>query len=371
MSAGWGRVARVSGAGVVALVVTAALGRAQLADPCVRCDVLYVSTYSPSAVWEVDPRTGAVSFVAATSREWHDIAVTADGRIIGVPGGLTEFSACDGTERLLPPYSLFFPVGLTGDLTTTDVLSAGPPLERFESHGGTAKQVIGGVRGPAPGWCQVLAGDIALSPNDGLLRATMNCACTPGGSRLARLDPLTGDALPEYGCIADAGGTGYPELWGLAYSGSQLYGMSSWYRNLLLRIDENTGLTETIPLSQGLNLTGMASVPCGVPVPGPCARLAPDPLPVGGFLRVIQHGDPLAAEITARLTWWAGAGWPPELHFHVRRGTDPRSLTVLTEPEPLRATTWVDSTPAAPSPRRPFIHFYDIRTADDCERESR
>ena len=90
----------------------------------------------------------------------------------------------------------------------------------------------------------------------------------------------------------------------------------------------------------------------------------------GPALRVTRHGDPHAADTTAWLDWNldAGAPRPANVHFHVYRGTDPRVLDFVVDPEPLRALEWQDSTPAAT--RLPLVHYYVVRAADECERES-
>ena len=83
-----------------------------------------------------------------------------------------------------------------------------------------------------------------------------------------------------------------------------------------------------------------------------------------------RHGDPSAPDVTAWLDWRldAGAPRPLDVHFHAYRGVDPGVLDILPDSEPLRAIEWQDSTAAAT--RRPFVHHYVVRAADDCERES-
>jgi len=108
----------------------------------------------------------------------------------------------------------------------------------------------------------------------------------------------------------------------------------------------------------------------------PCDR--PRLRNVGAALRVEQHGDPAAPDITAVLDWSRDEGAPRALgtgprdhHYHVlrgilRAGTRPLLLRVPgTEP-------WLDvrcdeSTPRAR--QTPLVHAYVIRPADACENE--
>lgn len=88
---------------------------------------------------------------------------------------------------------------------------------------------------------------------------------------------------------------------------------------------------------------------------------------VGAALRVRNHGDPYAADITATFDWTRDAGLPrpPGEHYHVLRGTDPRLLSQVSGMEPWPALTFDESTPAAAA--RPFVHFYSVVAASPCE----
>jgi hypothetical protein len=91
------------------------------------------------------------------------------------------------------------------------------------------------------------------------------------------------------------------------------------------------------------------------------------PAPVGNALRVGQHGDPNAANITAVLDWTRDEGLPrTDEHYHVMRGTS-KSLAQVMGTEPYLALTYVDSTPRATDAELPLVHFYKILAADHCD----
>ena len=94
------------------------------------------------------------------------------------------------------------------------------------------------------------------------------------------------------------------------------------------------------------------------------------PESVGGALRVMDHGDPVAASISASLGWLAddGAPRPANEHYHVLRGTDPAALTLPPGSHPVDFTSFTDATPAGPA--LPWVHYYKVLAADDCERLS-
>jgi hypothetical protein len=95
----------------------------------------------------------------------------------------------------------------------------------------------------------------------------------------------------------------------------------------------------------------------------------PTPADVGPVLFATGHGDPLAAMITADFDWSGDPAAPrTDGHYHVHRGTDPRSLTLLAALEPHAGVTHVDSTPAAAE--LPLVHYLRVFAANDCERVS-
>lgn len=358
----------VSCSTALALAVAA---RAQGADPCLRCDVMYaVDCFT--GLWTIDTGRGRSSLVGTLQQSFYDLAITSDGRLVGVTesGLLMAISACDASATYLrAPY---FGNGLTGDHLTTDLFGQGPPLVRADSTGTGGGMIVGGTMGPSPpGWCGVSAGDLALSPTDGLLRTALECACAGGATSLQVVDPATADVVADAGCIVDAGGTPFGAVYGLAFdSTGTLWGAHGFSRSEILRIDPDTALAEVVRVTGGFDCgNGLACLPCNLPT-DPCAIPAPSPADVGPALRVTRHGDPLAPDVTAWLDWNldAGAPRPVNVHFHVYRGIDPRVLDFVPDPEPLDAAEWQDGTPAATG--LPFVHFYVVRAADDCERES-
>ncbi len=94
------------------------------------------------------------------------------------------------------------------------------------------------------------------------------------------------------------------------------------------------------------------------------------PLPVGWVLRVGNHGDPHAADITADFDWSMdeGAPRPANNFYRVYRGLDDPEMLVSVAPSDLAATIWADSTPS--SPTLPAVHFYRIVAVDDCDKEA-
>jgi hypothetical protein len=363
----------VRGAACALLLAAASVASAQApADPCLRCDRLYASDCN-AGLWIIDPATATSTYVGSTSDVLFDIAITADGRLIGgnADGNLVLVSACDASATVLP-----WPSGgnaLGSDFDTTDLFGQGPPLVRLDSDGAAAPVVVGGTIGPAaPDWCGTSAGDLALSPVDRMLRTALECPACPGdATSLQILDPATGLAVADARCIVDARGAGFESVYGLAFeSDGRFWGVQAILAPRLLTIDPDTGLAEALPVTGGFTCGfGLACLPCGVQ-PDPCTLTLPPPPGIGAALRVTEHGDPYAADITARLGWALdeGAPRPANVHFHVLRGTDPRALGLVTDPEPLRATNLAESTPTGGGRR--LVHYYLVRAADECERES-
>ena len=345
--------------------------RAQTAaDPCVRCDVMYAVDCG-IGLWAIDLRTGTSVLIASMTDSFYDLAVTSDGRLVGVnaEGVLRSISACDGTITPLAGPSVGN--GLTGYLDNTDLLAQGPPLVRVDSTGLGTSMTIGGAVGLAPpDWCGSSMGDLAISPVDGLLRTALGCTCVTGATDLEIVDPATGAVLRDAGCLLDGAGNAYVSVYGLAYDSTALWGVEGTFVPQLLRIDPETALVVPFPIGGGFACgNGLACLPC-TGTPDPCSQVLPPPPGIGAALRVTNAGDPYAADITCTLSWAAdeGAPRPGNVHFHVMRSLDPRALAFVPDPERLFATSYDESTPAAP--RLPLVHFYLVHAADDCERVS-
>lgn len=250
------------------LLACASLARAQAADPCLRCDKMYAADCG-SRLWSIDVTMGTSTLVGALPTLMFDLAVTLDGRLVGVDSGgrLYTISACDATATALtgPPVGN----GLTGDVSSTDLFAQGPPLVRLDSTGLGTSTTIGGTIGPAPPqWCGGSAGDLAMSPVDGLLRTALNCTCTPAATRMQIVDPATGDVVRDAGCLQDAGGLGYGGIFGLAFDSTTLWGSEGGGAPQLLRIDPDTAIVTVVPISGGYSCGyGLACLPCAVPDP--------------------------------------------------------------------------------------------------------
>lgn len=340
------------------------------ADPCVRCDVMYAVDCGVG-LWAIDLRTGTSALIASMTDSFYDLAVTSDGRLVGVnaEGVLRSISACDGTITPLAGPSVGN--GLTGYLDNTDILAQGPPLVRVDSAGLGTSGIVGGAVGLGPpAWCGSSLGDLAISPVDGLLRTALGCACPTGATALQVVDPATGDVVRDAGCLLDAVGNSYPGVFGLAYDSTALWGVEGSFVPRLLRVDPDTALVVPFPIGGGFACgNGLACLPC-TGAPDPCAQVLPPPPGIGAALRVTDAGDPYAADITCALSWASdeGAPRPGNVHFHVMRSLDPRALAFVPDPERLFATSYAESTPAAV--RLPQVHFYRVHAADDCERVS-
>jgi hypothetical protein len=304
-----------------------------------------------------------------------DLAVTWDGRLLGVDSGgqLWTISACDASAVALPHRA--GGNGLAGGLQGADAYAQGPPLQLVDGTGILAPRVIGGTIGLGPpDWCGSSTGDLAMSPDSGLLLSTLGCpACLfAGADALVEIDPATGQARAELGCVTDGRGTGFSSVFGLAFdSTGTLWGAQGVISPTLLRVDAATAVAELVPVTGGLSCAfGLAAIPCRSATVSPCDLPRPAPADVGPVLRVHDHGDALNAIITARLTWSGDRGLPRpgNEHYHVDRGTDPRLVFVIPGTEPYARTELDEATPAATS--LPHVYFYVILAADDCERVS-
>ncbi len=241
----------------------------QAPDPCVDCDAIYAGDCG-TGLWRIDPVAGTSVLVGQMPVNMFDIAITSDGRLFGISGGgvLYEISACDASAVALTS-GMAFGNGLTGDASTADLFSQGPPIRQIVTSGTFPTSIVGGSIGSGPPlWCGVSSGDMALNPADGLLYSVLSCPSGCFGSTLVAIDPATGDVVSEIGC---PGGSLFG-LFGLAFDrNGDLWGGQGSAGAYLLRIDPATGVSAVVPISGGYNCAfGMASCPGAQTQPAIC-----------------------------------------------------------------------------------------------------
>lgn len=277
---------------LVLLAAGAPAVRAQApVDPCLECGRIY-SSDGAGQLHVIDVDAGTSTLVGNSGLTMFDIGIAANGRLVGVDGG-GSFWIVESCTAAIEPTGGFggFVNGLGGDLASIDLFGQGPPLVRIDGSTFAASVVGGSVPGPPPGWCGSSSGDIAMSPEDGLLYSTVFCpAC--GSDTLIQVDPATGDALAEIGCLREAG-TGTPAfgVFGLAFDGRcRLFGAAEG-TNELLEIDVTNGEYVRRPIAGGwFGSYGLASLPC----PGPPCGAAPtcEPLTQGFWKRQCRGPHP-------------------------------------------------------------------------------
>ena len=88
-------------------------------------------------------------------------------------------------------------------------------------------------------------------------------------------------------------------------------------------------------------------------------------------LRATNHNNPYSAIITGDFNWLLDRGQPRPAgdHYHVYRGTDPQTFTLLSALEPYTSMTYQDPTPQATPAELPLVHYYLVYAADLCEQE--
>ena len=259
------------------------------ADPCIQCGVIYAVDFSPNFgdtnFWTIDPDAGTATWIGRMDFPMYfDIGISAAGELYGLTAteDLQRIDAC--TFAFPPPQvALIGGNSLGGDVTGDDLYVAGaPPLGVYDTVADTVE-----YRGSFPtNWCDagggILTGDLAMSPDpaNGKLYGTMTCAgCS--GDALVAIDPATGDMVDEVGCIQDASGVQYANVYGLAFDHEcRLFGVpgpafTPGDGSFILEIDTATGQATRIDLtSTNANIwgepfngaNGLASVPCA-----PCA----------------------------------------------------------------------------------------------------
>lgn len=251
--------------GIIAMLLVLPMRVRAGSDPCLSCDVMYASDCN-TGLWRLDLVAGTSTLIGTMPEVLFDIAITADGRLVGATSGgtLLLISACDGSTSPLPSPSGGNALG--ADLRSADLFGQGPPLVRIDSRGAGGLTVVGGTIGlAAPEWCGSSAGDLALSPTDFAVRTALECGCASGATSLQVLDPATGAAISEGKCMTDARGAGYESVYGLAFESSgKLWGVQAVLAQRVLSIDPDTGLVEASTLTGGFTCGfGLACLPCG------------------------------------------------------------------------------------------------------------
>ncbi|MCZ6689072.1 MAG: hypothetical protein O7H41_05665 [Planctomycetota bacterium] len=241
----------------------------QAPDPCIDCDAIYAGDCG-TGLWRIDPVAGTSVLVGQMPVNMFDIAITSDGRLFGISGlaVLYEISACDASAVVVRP-GILFSNGLTGDASTADLYSQGPPLRRIVTSGTFPSSIVGGSIGPGPPfWCGPSSGDMALNPADGLLYSVLTCSSLCFGSTLVAIDPATGEVVSEIGCP----GGGLFGLFGLAFDrNGDLWGGRGSPGANLVRIDLATGAGTSVLISGGYNCAfGLASCPGAQTQPAIC-----------------------------------------------------------------------------------------------------
>lgn len=237
---------------------------------CVECKKLYASDFQ-GRLWQIDPTTGVASFIGWNSTPMLDIAISSDGYMFGTsaPSGGTpiwRISGCDASDCFdgtIPSVHN----SLGGDLSTTDLFAAGPPLARVGSGAPYPYTAVGGIVGSGAGeWCGIPSGDVAVDPASvtDVYVTLHGCTalCPGGGDMLARLDAATG-AATHVGCVHDSSGE-IADVLGLAFAGTGgLYGLTDPTGGKLLRINKGNGFATPIALTGGpVSGTGLAALPC-------------------------------------------------------------------------------------------------------------
>ena len=168
----------------------------------------------------VDTRSGAVRAEGLTP-QFFDIAIDPQGILWGVTGRGMVF-------RMHPANRTMTPVGSTGSFINALAFDA---AGRLFGAGADWIHIIDTVTGHARPLARIAgfasSGDLAWAP--GRIFATSQA---PGGDVLFAIDPESGQSRR-------VGGIGHADVYGLAWTGEALIGVTR--SRLLLRIDPETG----------------------------------------------------------------------------------------------------------------------------------
>jgi hypothetical protein len=247
-------------------------------DPCLDPCLLY-SGDGAGNLYSIDPLAGTSTFIGNMGITMFDIAASTDQRLYGLsPGSLYLISACNATTTFLG--SSAGGNGLTGDLASDDLFAQGPPLERIPLPVTSPISVGGACCGAPPLWCGGSSGDLSQSGIDSRLYSSVGCGGCNGDTLIA-IDPATGSALQQIGCLRDAITLqGLSGVYGIAHDCQcRLFaGLSGG--NVIYEVDEATGLGVPHVISGGYDGTfGFAEVPhaCLANQPPSCDAAADPP----------------------------------------------------------------------------------------------
>jgi hypothetical protein len=202
-------------------------------------ETVYVYAHTATTLYRVDPDTLQVQMVgdfnwgSVGSDQMTDIAIDKNGKMIGVSFSRVYQVDPTSANTALLSSSLsgtfnglsFVPaemLGLTGDDVLVGTENSDGKVFRIDPMTGAATEV--GNMG-----AYTSSGDLVAVANFGTMQTV------PGGSGdvLARLAPQTFAATPV------GNGTGYSQLWGVAFFKDKIYGFSNGGAFVL--IDPNTG----------------------------------------------------------------------------------------------------------------------------------
>jgi hypothetical protein len=218
-------------------------------------DAVYVYAHTASTLYRVDPDTLAVTQVApfgwgsVGSDQMTDLAIDKTGQMIGV--SFTRVYRVDPAtaQTTLLSSSLsgtfnglsFVPasmVGQTGDDVLVGTRNADGKVFRIDPMTGGATEVGNMGAFQSSGDLVAVAG------------ATLQTVTGSGSDRLARLAPQTFAATPI------GSGTGYGEIWGVAYWKDKVYGFTN--NGHFLLIDPTTGVATMVSQTPGMAWWGAA-----------------------------------------------------------------------------------------------------------------
>lgn len=220
-------------------------------------EAVYVYAHTSSALYKVDPDTLQVSMVgnfnwgSVGSDQMTDIAIDKTGQMIGVSYSRVYRVDPDTANTTLLSNSLsgnfnglsFVPaamLGETGDDVLVGTQNSDGKVFRIDPMTGAATEV--GNMGV--GFSS--SGDMVAVEGFGTVQTV------PGGGsgdRLARLAPQTFAATPV------GNGTGFSQIWGIAFFKNKVYGFTNGGAFVL--IDPNTG-TATMVSNNGIQWWGAA-----------------------------------------------------------------------------------------------------------------
>ncbi|HUS30103.1 MAG TPA: hypothetical protein VMZ53_16465 [Kofleriaceae bacterium] len=219
--------------------------------------IVYVYAHSASTLYRVDPDTLAVQMVApfgwgsVGSDSMTDIAIDKAGVMIGISynrvykidpatAATTLLSnSLNGTFNGLSfvPASM---LGQTGDDILVGTNNSDGKVMRIDPMTGSATQVgdMGGFQS---------SGDLVAVEGFGTVQTVVNGPFS-GADKLARLAPNT------FAASAIGGGTGYSQIWGVAFFKGKVYGFTNGGQFVL--IDPSNGGAMMVTQTPGISWWG-------------------------------------------------------------------------------------------------------------------